>query len=112
MIDIFDPSPIVDGFMQQDPRDPAVLRVPAFEPPYRLLGEGRDPVSVARARTAQRAERVQVLRNLYQNDPDGFDHVLGLMLPDDPDVYQGLTGRAFARASVRHHEWKQAKVQR
>lgn len=82
----------------RDPRDPVVE--PAVGPPPAHLRVGSEPAQVAAAKAAQREERCRVLTALYREDLDGFDDVLTRLHADDPDLWQALQGRAWARAAL------------
>lgn len=82
------------------------------QPPSHLFREGSEPGSVARAKQAQRDERVQLLTDLYRTDLEGFDQVLAIILRDDPRVFEGLHGKASRRGALIASELQQARETR
>lgn len=95
MIIVHDPAPLLVPFLSSDqpadPREQRCVPVPlAPVPPVALLEVGH-PESVARARAAQRTERMQLLDRLRgAGDKWMFNRLLVTFNQDDPAFYLEL----------------------
>lgn len=111
MLYIHNPDPLLKSFMSLDPRDPRVELPVGFPPAH--LRPGSEPASVAKARAAQRRERIEALERLHHDDLDGFDRLLTIFHADDPELYFELPGRrSFARAAIYVYEMKHGRYLR